>query len=77
MGLVGVTAEMVDKCEVCLEAILLHILNLRGFAHTVLVDTWICSLRYDFLLPDIILSVLSSTSLLLPHFLQCRLAVSN
>ena len=46
IGLVGVTAEMVDKCEICLEAILLHILNLRGFAHTVLIDTWICSLRY-------------------------------
>lgn len=45
MGRVGVTAEMVDKCEICLEAILLHILNLSGFAHTVLVDTWICSLR--------------------------------
>ncbi|KAH6700568.1 hypothetical protein BKA61DRAFT_636606 [Leptodontidium sp. MPI-SDFR-AT-0119] len=44
MGRVGVTAEMVDKCEICLEAILLHILNLSGFAHTVLVDTWICSL---------------------------------
>lgn len=44
LGLVGVTAEMVDKCEICLEAILLHILNLRGFAHTVMVDTWICSL---------------------------------
>lgn len=43
-GLVGVTAEMVDKCEICLEAILLHMMNLRGFAHTVMVDTWICSL---------------------------------
>jgi hypothetical protein len=44
LDLVGVTAEMVDKCEICLGAILLHILNLRGFAHTVMVDTWICSL---------------------------------
>lgn len=31
-------------CRACLEACLLHILNLRGFAQTVLVDTWICSL---------------------------------
>lgn len=31
-------------CSACLEACLLHILNLRGFAQTVLVDTWICSL---------------------------------
>lgn len=32
------------SCKSCLDACLLHILNLRGFAHTVLVDTWICSL---------------------------------
>lgn len=31
-------------CRACLEACLLHILNLRGFSQTVLVDTWICSL---------------------------------
>lgn len=28
----------------CLDACLLHMLNLRGFGHTVLVDTWICAL---------------------------------
>lgn len=31
-------------CKKCLDACLLHILNLRGFGQTVLVDTWICSL---------------------------------
>lgn len=35
---------MLEGCRLCLEACLLHILNLRGFAQTVLVDTWICSL---------------------------------
>ncbi|KAK4176513.1 hypothetical protein QBC36DRAFT_187313 [Triangularia setosa] len=32
------------NCRSCLDACLLHILNLRGFPQTVLVDTWICSL---------------------------------
>lgn len=36
--------EVLSGCKSCLEACLLHILNLRGFAQTVLVDTWICSL---------------------------------
>lgn len=36
--------DVLSGCRACLEACLLHILNLRGFAHTVLVDTWICSL---------------------------------
>lgn len=36
--------EALMGCRACLEACLLHILNLRGFAQTVLVDTWICSL---------------------------------
>ncbi|KAK1757771.1 C6 zinc finger domain-containing protein [Echria macrotheca] len=36
--------EVLKSCKACLDACLLHILNLRGFAHTVLVDTWICSL---------------------------------
>lgn len=37
-------AKMMEGCRLCLESCLLHILNLRGFAQTVLVDTWICSL---------------------------------
>lgn len=41
-----VSEEVLVNCRACLDACLLHILNLRGFAHTVLVDTWICSLRY-------------------------------
>lgn len=36
--------DILLKCKACLDACLLHILNLRPFAHTVLVDTWICSL---------------------------------
>jgi hypothetical protein len=40
----GVSEEVLKNCKACLDACLLHILNLRGFAHTVLVDTWICSL---------------------------------
>ena len=36
--------EVLGNCKACLDACLLHILNLRGFAQTVLVDTWICSL---------------------------------
>lgn len=39
-----VSEEVLKNCKACLDACLLHILNLRGFAHTVLVDTWICSL---------------------------------
>jgi len=41
-----VSEEVLRNCKACLDACLLHILNLRGFAHTVLVDTWICSLSY-------------------------------
>lgn len=37
--------EVLSCCRACLDACLMHILNLRGFSHTVLVDTWICSLR--------------------------------
>lgn len=37
-------AEMLEGCRLCLESCLLHVLNLKGFAQTVLVDTWICSL---------------------------------
>jgi len=36
--------EVLDNCKACLDACLLHIMNLRGYAQTVLVDTWICSL---------------------------------
>ncbi|KAK3393315.1 hypothetical protein B0H63DRAFT_491346 [Podospora didyma] len=36
--------EVLTNCKACLDACLLHVLNLRGFAQTVLVDTWICSL---------------------------------
>lgn len=35
---------VLHRCKSCLDACLLHILDLRGFAHTVLMDTWICSL---------------------------------
>lgn len=33
-----------SSCKMCLDACLMHILNLRGFGQTVFVDTWICSL---------------------------------
>jgi hypothetical protein len=36
--------EVAERCKICLDACMLHILNLRGFAHTVMIDTWICSL---------------------------------
>lgn len=39
-----VMENILEPCRACLDACLLHILNLRAFAHTVLVDTWICSL---------------------------------
>lgn len=38
--------DALSKCRACIDACMLHVLNLRGFAHTVLVDTWICSLSY-------------------------------
>jgi len=41
-----VDVEVADNCKACLDACLLHVLNLRAFSHTVLVDTWICSLSY-------------------------------
>ncbi|KAF4988109.1 hypothetical protein FGRMN_9975 [Fusarium graminum] len=34
----------VENCKLCLDACLLHALDLRGFPQTVLIDTWICSL---------------------------------
>ncbi|KAK4231088.1 lactose permease [Podospora fimiseda] len=36
--------EVLRNCKACLDACLLHILNLRGFSQTILVDTWICAL---------------------------------
>ncbi|KAI5458541.1 hypothetical protein BGZ63DRAFT_391585 [Mariannaea sp. PMI_226] len=36
--------DALAKCQACIDACMLHVLNLRGYAHTVLVDTWICSL---------------------------------
>ncbi|TEA11550.1 Echinocandin B biosynthetic cluster transcription factor ecdB [Colletotrichum sidae] len=39
-----VSQDALDNCKACLDACLLHILNLRGFGQTVMVDTWICSL---------------------------------
>ncbi|POR38837.1 Uncharacterized protein TPAR_00966 [Tolypocladium paradoxum] len=36
--------EARTNCKACLDACLMHILNLHGFPQTVLVDTWICSL---------------------------------
>ena len=36
--------EARKSCKACLDACLMHVLNLRGFPQTVLVDTWICSL---------------------------------
>ncbi|KAF2217680.1 hypothetical protein CERZMDRAFT_92335 [Cercospora zeae-maydis SCOH1-5] len=38
------TPQMLDQSEICLAMCLLHIMNLRAFSQTVLVDTWICSL---------------------------------
>lgn len=36
--------EILLKSRECLDACLLHILNLRSFTHTVFADSWICSL---------------------------------
>ncbi|TGO42157.1 hypothetical protein BHYA_0012g00740 [Botrytis hyacinthi] len=41
---INVAQNVLEKCRNCLDACLLHIINLRGFAHTVMMDTWICSL---------------------------------
>lgn len=40
----AISDSVTANCKICLDACLLHILNLRGFPHTVFVDTWICSL---------------------------------
>ncbi|KAI8650085.1 Zn(2)-C6 fungal-type domain-containing protein [Fusarium sp. Ph1] len=36
--------EALVNSKACLDACLLHALNLRGFSQTVMIDTWICSL---------------------------------
>lgn len=36
--------ESLSRCKICLDACLNHVINLRGFSQTVLVDSWICSL---------------------------------
>ncbi|KAK9776135.1 putative C6 zinc finger domain-containing protein [Seiridium cardinale] len=36
--------DLIDRAHICLDACTSHILALTGFAHTVLVDTWICAL---------------------------------
>ncbi|KAL1960100.1 hypothetical protein VTO42DRAFT_272 [Malbranchea cinnamomea] len=36
--------DVQERCKRCLDACCLHGLNLRSFAHTVMIDTWICSL---------------------------------
>lgn len=43
---INVAQNVLEKCRNCLDACLLHIVSLRGFAHTVMMDTWICSLSY-------------------------------
>ncbi|KAK3329963.1 hypothetical protein B0H66DRAFT_572223 [Apodospora peruviana] len=43
-GQLPASQDVLRNCKACLDACLLHILNLRGFAQTVMVDTWICSL---------------------------------
>lgn len=40
----SVTETMLDKAQICLDMCLYHILNLRGFSQTVMIDTWICAL---------------------------------
>lgn len=37
---------ILEKSKLCLDACLLHALDLGGFTHTVMMDTWICSLSY-------------------------------
>ncbi|KAG8359591.1 hypothetical protein FVEN_g2831 [Fusarium venenatum] len=36
--------DVMNNCKLCLDACLLHALDLRGFSQTVVIDTWICSL---------------------------------
>jgi hypothetical protein len=41
---IPVSSDVVEKSHICLDACLLHIMNLSSFAHTIMVDTWMCSL---------------------------------
>ncbi|KAL3419998.1 C6 zinc finger domain-containing protein [Phlyctema vagabunda] len=41
---IEISPNVLEKCQICLDACLLHMLNLHNFTHTVMVDTWICSL---------------------------------
>lgn len=41
---INIDDSLAEKCKICLDACILHILNLQSFSHTVLVDTWICAL---------------------------------
>ncbi|KAK9489771.1 hypothetical protein V1508DRAFT_458272 [Lipomyces doorenjongii] len=43
-GQLAVISDMVPHAEHCIEAVVMHMTNLRGFTHTVVIDTWICSL---------------------------------
>ncbi|KAK9312240.1 hypothetical protein V1524DRAFT_369966 [Lipomyces starkeyi] len=43
-GQLPVISDMVPHAEQCIEAVMMHMTNLRGFTHTVVIDTWICSL---------------------------------
>lgn len=61
-----VSAHMLDKSEICLNMCLLHILNLRAYCQTVLVDTWICALS----MASTMLLLLAASRI--PH-LKCRL----
>ncbi|KAF2169423.1 hypothetical protein M409DRAFT_65092 [Zasmidium cellare ATCC 36951] len=36
--------DVLANCKICLDSCVMHILNLGSFAHTLLVDSWICSL---------------------------------
>ncbi|PGH15985.1 hypothetical protein AJ80_05361 [Polytolypa hystricis UAMH7299] len=40
----GLPEDVYENCKRCLQACWMHGLNLKSFAHTVMVDTWICSL---------------------------------
>ncbi|KAF2836365.1 putative C6 transcription factor [Patellaria atrata CBS 101060] len=40
----AIPPAVLEGCEHCLDACILHILNLRSFPHTVMFDTWICAL---------------------------------
>ncbi|KAK9358509.1 hypothetical protein V1504DRAFT_442078 [Lipomyces starkeyi] len=39
-----VISDMVPHAEQCIESVMMYMTNLRGFTHTVVIDTWICSL---------------------------------